>query len=136
MSSSGVNYWAVLVGGGVYFLLGALWYSKGLFGKVWMQGIGKTEVQIKAAFSPWKIVWALIGSLIAAYGIARVLSWTSTITPAGGIMMGLLAGVCFILAPMTINDVMESRPMKLTAINVLYHMVGFLLIAFIIGAWR
>jgi hypothetical protein len=136
MSSSGVNYWAVLVGGGVYFLLGAIWYSKGLFGKVWMQGIGKTEVQIKAAFSPWKIVWALIGSLIAAYGIARALSWTSAITPAGGIMMGFLAGVCFILAPMTINDVMESRPMKLTAINVLYHMVGFLLIGFIIGAWR
>ena len=136
MSSSGVNYWAVLVGGGVYFLLVALWYSKGLFGKVWMQGIGKTEEQIKAAFKPWKLVWSFIGSFFAAYGIARLMSWTSGITLRHGIKIGLLAGVCFILAPMTINDAMEGRPMKLTVINVLYHMGGLILIGFILGAWR
>jgi len=136
MTSSGVNYWAILVAGGVYFILGALWYSKSLFGKTWMQGIGKTEEQIKAAFSPWKLVVTLIGSLIAAYGLARVLSWTSGTSLSGGFMLGLLAGVCFILAPMFINDVMENRPCKLTTINVLYHMVAFIIMGIIIGAWR
>lgn len=32
MSASGVNYWAVLVGAAVYFVFGALGYSKGVFG--------------------------------------------------------------------------------------------------------
>jgi len=136
MISSGVNYWAILVAGAVYFILGALWYSKGLFGKAWMVGIGKTEEQIKAAFSFWTLIWAFIGSLIAAYGIARVLSWTSGASCSGGFMLGLLAGICFILAPMFINDVMEHRPCKLTTINVLYHLVAFIIMGIIIGAWR
>lgn len=136
MSASGVNYWAVLVGAVVYFILGALWYSRGLFGKTWMQNIGKTEEQLKAAFSPWKLVWTFIGSLLAAYGLARALSWIPGSSISTGGMLGILAGVCFILAPMSINDVMESRPCKLTTVNILYHMIGFVLMGIIIGAWR
>jgi len=133
---SPVNYWAVLVAGGVYFLLGALWYSKSLFGKIWMHGIGKTEEQLKAAFSAWKIIWAFVASLIAAYGIARILSWTSEVSLTGGFIVGFLAAVCFIFVPMSINDTMENRPSKLSTINILYHVIGFLLMGIIIGAWR
>jgi len=136
MSASGVNYWAVLVGAVVYFILGALWYAKGVFGKTWMQAVGKTEEQLKAAFSPWKFVWAFIGSLLAAYGLARIMSWIPGVSLSTGIMVGLLAGICFVLAPMSINDVMEGRPCKLTTVNILYHMVGFVLMGIIIGAWR
>lgn len=136
MSASGVNYWAVLVGAVVYFILGALWYAKGVFGKTWMQAVGKTEEQLKAAFSPWKFVWTFIGSLLAAYGLARIMSWIPGVSLSTGIMVGLLAGICFVLAPMSINDVMEGRPCKLTTVNILYHMVGFVLMGIIIGAWR
>ncbi|MDD4052153.1 MAG: DUF1761 domain-containing protein [candidate division Zixibacteria bacterium] len=136
MSTSCVNYWAVVVGAVVYFILGALWYSKGLFGKSWMQNIGKTEDQLKAAFSPWKLVWTFIGSFLAAYGLARVMSWIPEASVSTGIMVGILAGVCFVFAPMSINDTMESRPCKLTSVNILYHMVGFVLMGIIIGAWR
>lgn len=136
MSASGVNYWAVLVGAVVYFIFGALWYSKGIFGHAWMQGIGKTKEQLEAGYSPWKLVWAFIGSLLAAYGMARILSWIPGATLSTGIMLSVLAGICFILAPVSIHDVMEGRPCKLTAINVFYHMIGFVLIGIIIGAWR
>lgn len=136
MSASGVNYWAVLVGAAAYFLLGAVWYSKGLFGKAWMQGIGKTADQLKAAFSPWKLVWTFIGSLLAAYGQARIMSWIPGAALPTGIMVGVLTGVCFILAPMSINDMMEGRPCRLTTVNILYHMFGFVLMGIIIGAWR
>ncbi len=136
MSTSGVNYLAVLVGAGVYFIFGALWYSKSLFGKTWMLNIGKTEEQLKAAFSPWKLVWAFIGSFLAAYGLARILSWIPGASITTGVMLGILTGVCFILAPTTINDVMEGRPCKLTMVNILYHMVGLVLMGIIIGAWK
>ena len=136
MHSEGLNYWAILVAGAVYFLIGAFWYAKPIFGKAWMDGIGKTEEQLKAQFSPWKLVWAFIGSIIASYGIARILSWTPVPNSGSGLITGLLAGVCFVFAAMTINDVMESRPTKLTAVNCFYHIIGFAVAGLIIGAWR
>ncbi len=136
MATSGVNYLAVVVAAGVYFLLGALWYSKGLFGKAWMQGIGKTEEQLKAAFSPWKLVWTFVASFLAAYGIARILSWIPGATLSSAIMISVLVGICFAFSVTSTNDVMESRPKSLTAVNVLYNLVGFVLMGFIIGAWR
>jgi hypothetical protein len=136
MVSTCVNYLAVVVAGFVYFAIGAVWYAKPVFGKAWMQGIGKTEEQIKAAFSPWKLVWCLIVSFLAAYGIARILSWIPSCTMCSGLMVGLLAGVCFVFATVSMHDVMEGRPRSLTAINALYHIVGFAVMGLIIGAWR
>lgn len=136
MSTSGVNYLAVLVAAAAYFIIGAVWYAKPVFGKAWMEGIGKTEEQVKAAFSPWKLVWAFVGSFIAAYGLARVLSWMTPVDMYAGVVVGLIASVCFVLAAMTINDIMESRPTKLTVVNVLYHVFGFVVMGIIIGAWR
>lgn len=136
MSTSGVNYLAILVAAAAYFILGAVWYTKQVFGKAWMEGIGKTEEQCKAAFSAWKLVWTFIGSFIAAYGIARVLSWLAPVDTYAGIVVGLIAGVCFALATMCINDIMEGRPTKLTMVNALYHVFGFVIMGVILGAWR
>jgi hypothetical protein len=135
MQSTGVNYLAILVGGFVYFALGAIWYARPVFGNIWMKGIGKSEEQVKADYSILKLVWALIGSLIAAYGVARILSWTGPATATNGFLVGLMAGVCFVFAIMTMNDFMESRPRKLTEINILYHMIGLAAAGIIIGAW-
>jgi len=136
MSASGVNYLAVLVAGVAYFLLGGIWYAKPIFGKVWMQASGQTDEQMKASFSIWKMVWAFIGSLIAAYGIARVLSWQAQVDAVRGLMVGLLVGVCFVFTIVTIRDQMESRPGKLTIISVIYNLIGLMMVGLIIGAWR
>jgi hypothetical protein len=56
-------------------------------------------------------------------------------TVADGVMIGLLAGICFVMTTMGVNDTFEGRPSGLTVINILYHIVGFLIIGIIIGAW-
>ena len=135
MVHTGVNYWAILVAGLAYMVLGALWYSPILFGKAWMKGIGKTKEEVNAQFSPMKYLWALIGSLVAAYGIARLMSWTGANSISDGIMVGLLTSICLVLTAITVNDIMENRPRALTVVNVLYNIVGFVVIGIIIGAW-
>ncbi len=135
MTYTAINYWAVLVAALAYMILGAIWYSPALFGGAWMRGIGKTKEQVAAGFSPVKFLWALIGSFIAAYGIARIMSWAGGNSPADGLMVGLLAAICFVLTAMTVNDIMENRPRSLTVINVLYHIIGFALMGLIIGVW-
>jgi hypothetical protein len=136
MAHTAINYLAVMVAGVAYMVVGAFWYTPGLFGNAWMKGIGKTKEQVKADFSPFKMVWAIIFSLIAAYGIARILSWTGGDSVKDGILVGLLVGVCFVLTSFGVNDVFEGRPKGLTVINILYHLVGLVIAGIIIGAWR
>lgn len=137
-------YLAILVSSVVYMILGALWYSPALFGKTWMKGIGKTDSQVKADFKPINYLWAFLGSLLAAYGISRILLMidhgrllgTGAIGMREGLMVGAVAGVCFAAAPFFVNDAMEGRPRSLTIANALYHLVSFLIMGSILGAWR
>ncbi|MBN1211938.1 MAG: DUF1761 domain-containing protein [candidate division Zixibacteria bacterium] len=136
METMSVNYWAVLVAGVVYMILGALWYSSALFGKAWMKGIGKTKEQVSADASAVNYIIAIIGSFIASYGIARLMLMTGRTSISDGITIAVLVGVCFVLTAFSVNDAFEKRPSGLTAINVLYHLVSFVIAGIILGAWR
>lgn len=135
MEMGTVNFFSVIVAALAYMILGAVWYSPMLFGNAWMRGIGKTKEQVTADFSPVNYVWALIASFVAAYGIARIMVWTGRSSIPEGIVIGLLAGICFVLATMGVNDVFEKRPKTLTLINALYHISGFIVVGIIMGAW-
>ena len=134
VQTASINYLAVIVAAIAYMVLGAIWYSPILFGNAWMTGVGKTKEQL-AAGGPIKYFWGLVFSFIAAYGIARLMLWTGRDTVADGIVIGLLAGICFVMTTMGVNDTFEGRPSGLTVINILYHIVGFLVLGIIIGAW-
>jgi hypothetical protein len=131
-----VNFLAVLVGGIAYMILGALWYSPILFGKAWMRGSGKTEEQVRAGFKYTSYLWAFVGSLLAAYGIARILVMFDASTLAQALKLAVVCGVCFVGAAFFVNDTFDRRPRGLTTINALYHLVGLIVIALIVGAWR
>jgi len=136
MESSGVNYLAILVAGVAAWILGAIWYAAPVFGNTWMQGIGKTKEQVEKDYSFMKMVWALIGYLVAGYGIARLLSFTLGDSLFDGVMIGLLGAVCLVAAPIAVNEIMEHRPPKLYFINAFYIIITFAVMGAIIGAWR
>ena len=117
-------------------VLGAIWYMPALFGNAWMKGIGKTKEQVSADYSALKMVWALIGSLIAAYGIARILSYMAAGTMWDAVLIAIMAAVCFVLTTTFINQNMEGRPARLFFINGLYNLIGFFIMGLIIGGWR
>ena len=131
-----VNFLSVVVSAAIYWILGALWYSKIIFGKLWMKNIGKTEEQVKEGFSYMAFIWSFIWSFVAAYGIARLMVWTGGHTVGDGILIGLLAGVCFVLAVMVINNLFERRPKSLLVINASYHTIALMIAGIVIGLWR
>jgi hypothetical protein len=135
MEMGTVNFFSIIVAALAYMILGAIWYSPALFGNAWLRGIGKTREQVTAEFSPVNYVLGLITSFISAYGIARIMAWTGRDSISDGVVIGLLVGICFILAPLIINNVYEKRPKSLTLINALYHTTGFIIIGIIMGAW-
>ncbi len=136
MDEMSVNFLAVLIAGIAYMIFGALWYSPVLFGNAWMKAIGKTKEQIAADSSAAGYIIALIGSFIAAYGIARIMVWANFAGIPEGIMVAVVAGICFVFTTMMINDSFEKRPQGLTFMNILYHLIGFVIMGIIIGAWQ
>jgi hypothetical protein len=135
MESVSINYVAVVVAALAYVVIGALWYSPVLFGNTWMKGIGKTKEQVKADASPLNYLWALITGFIAAYGIARVMVWSGDFTIRFGVVVGLVAGVCFVRTAFWVTDAFEKRRASLRIINGLYHIVGLVVAGIIVGAW-
>ena len=130
-----INYLAVLVSAVAYMVLGALWYSTLIFGKVWMKAIGKSEEQIKADSSAMNYLWAIIAAFIASYGVARIMEYIGEASVALGVEIGLVAGVCFVFAAFWMNDAFEARPKSLTFGNALYHLLALIIAGVIIGAW-
>ena len=135
MVSTGVNYWAILVAGAAYFVLGVLWYSPVVFGKAWTQAVGKSKEQLQKGSSALKMIWAFVGSLVIAYGLARILSWTGSYSLTDAVVVSLLAAICFLVTVIGISDSMEVRPMKLYLINIFYNIIGFCIMGIIIGVW-
>lgn len=136
MDVPSMNYLAIAVAAVAYMVLGALWYSPALFGAAWMKGIGKTKEQVAADFSPVNYIIALVLSFIAAYGIARIMYWTNGYEINQAIKISVLVGICFVLTSMGVNDRFEKRPWGLTLLNILYHLISFVIIGIIISVWR
>ena len=136
MVTAGVNYWAVLVASVAYIVFGAIWYSPVLFSRLWLKGIGGPNNPSAGEFRPLNYLWAFVAAFVAAYGIARVMSWTGGDSIGDGVIVSLLIGICFVLTTLGVNDAYERRPPSLTAINAVYHMIGLVIVGIIIGAWQ
>jgi len=131
-----INYWAALVAAVAYWVIGAVWYAKPLFGNAWMQAIGKSEEQVQAEFKPLQLVWVFITAWFASYGIARIDLWHPGTSLLDTILVAILVWFCFTVTTVVMHDVMEKRPARLTMINALYQLVGFVAMGVIIGLWR
>ena len=65
-----LNIWAVLVAALSTFLIGGLWYSPALFGKVWMRENGFTEEGLKNSNMAKIFGLAFFLAFIAAINLA------------------------------------------------------------------
>jgi hypothetical protein len=133
-----MNWLAVLVAAVAYFMLGALWYSKALFGTKWAQllkidtsnpdlrkGMGGMMV---STFVLVLIVCFGLETLIVKVNFGQELSY--------GIKLGLLTGLAFATTAVSINYVYERKPTNLYLITNGYHVVGHVIAATILVLWR
>ena len=135
---SHVNWLAVLVAAAAYFILGALWYSKVLFGNKWIQlaKIDMSDPNVKKGMGGMMISTLLLilivcfslEVLIIKFGFEQEISY--------GIKLGLLTGLGFATTAVSINYVYERKPTNLYLINNGYHVLGHVLAASILVLWR
>ncbi len=128
-----INYLAVLVAALSNFALGALWYSRVLFGNPWMQASGMTEEKVRSANMGRTFGLAFVLELVAAFVLALFIG------PDAGLHLGLLfglhIGLFLVGGSLGVLYLFEQHPLKLWLVNAGYMTVAFGLMGAILGAW-
>lgn len=127
------NVWAVLAAAASGFLLGGLWYSPALFGRVWQRETGLSDEKLAKANMALIFGLAFVLCLIASFVFAMFLGPRPPL--ALGLGAGFSAGLCWVGASFGINYLFERKSFKLFLINAGYHTLQFTLIGLILALW-
>ena len=134
MNLSTINWLAVIVAALSNFLLGGLWYSPSLFGKIWAHETGLKEQELKTGMAR-VFGFSLLWSFIMSFNLAMFLNDKNT-TPSWGAIAGFLAGFGWVATAIFIIGLFERKSLRYMLINAGYMTVSFVIMGFILGAWR
>ena len=135
---AGINWLAVLVGAAIYFVLGALWYSRPLFANPWQASIGWDASRPEPQTNPLTYVVPGLLYLVAGVATAILANVTGTDTLSEGLVLGLVTGIGFALPMVGVEatfDPNKPKPLTWFAITVAYHLIGFVVLAVVYAAW-
>jgi hypothetical protein len=134
MDTSFLNYWAILAAAVSTFLIGGLWYSPAVLGKIWMRENGFTEADMKKGNMAKIFGLAFILGLISAINLAMFLGPTADVTMGG--FYGFLAGFGWVATFVGTHYLFERKSFTLFLINAGYSVIALTVMGLIIGGWR
>lgn len=133
---SELNWLHILVASLAYFFLGAIWYSP-LFGKQWIayQKIDMNNPEAKKGAGSIMFFSFIIMFLTTA-GLAILINRLGLYEAISGIKLGLLTGLLFSAAAISISYLYVKKPLGLHLIDGLYHVIGQIAAAVILCVWQ
>lgn len=136
METIHINLVAALVAGVINMVIGALWYSPALFGKMWMKEMGMKPEDGMAKNMGQAYGITFIGALIMAYVTALVLGYTGVGTMTEGLMMALWLWFGFAVT-LPLNDVVfGKKSWNLYFVNVFYYLVVLAINGALLASWK
>jgi hypothetical protein len=133
MDMGAVNWLAVAAAAVSSFVIGGLWYGP-LFGRVWMRASGVGEDQARKANQGTIFAVSFVLQLIAALVLAMFIGAEATLSFA--LFAAGSVGIFWVAPAFGVVYLFEQRPLAHWAVNAGYHVVAFLVMGAIIGAWR
>jgi hypothetical protein len=128
-----LNFWAILVATISAFVIGGIWYSPVLFGRLWAKANGfEANPPVAGAKT---FAGSFLLSLIMAFNLAMFLNDSKTDT-AWGATAGFLAGFGWVAMGIGVVALFEKRPWAYVLINGGYLTVALVVMGAILGAWR
>jgi hypothetical protein len=128
------NAIAILVSALYQWILGALWYSL-IFAKPWMALAGhKTGTKPKVAV--FGMITSFFGGLVLAFVVAHVVMWSGAAHLRGGVFVGVVCWLGFIVAPLLSETIYEQRSFKLLAINTGYWLAAVVGSSCLLAVWH
>ena len=139
MDFAGMNYYAIPIAALASFLFGGVWY--GVLSKPWLDAVGKTEADIRAASAGYPIppafAIAIVSQLVMAWVLAGLIGHLgqNQVTISNGLISAAFVWVGFVATTLATNHGFQGQRVKLTLIDG-GHWLGVLLIqGLIIGAF-
>ena len=133
-----INLLAVFVAGVTSMVVGALWYSPMIFGKIWMTMSHIDEKKMKEMKKKGlgkSYGMAFVGSLVMSYVLAHFVDYTQSNTAMAGAQTGFWLWLGFV-APVLMSSVLwEGKSMKLYLLNVGQLLVSLLIMGAILAVW-
>jgi hypothetical protein len=139
MPDPNINLIPVIIAGVINMVLGALWYSPFVMGKLWMRSMGKTDEEMKQGFSSAKvgITYAVntIASLLFAYVLAHIIKFASINSFTDGVKVGFWVWLGFVVTTVIPGYLYEDRPKMLYIIFIIYQLISIVLMGGLIAIW-
>jgi len=135
MDISTLNWFAVIVAALSNFLIGGLWYSPLLFGKVWMKENNFSDDDLKKGNMAKIFGITFLFSIVMAFNLGMFLHDANTTTSWGAIA-GFLAGFGWVAMSIFSIGQFERKSAKYMLIHGGYVTISFIVMGLIIGIWR
>jgi hypothetical protein len=133
LSFQDVNWLSVLVATVAAFVIGSVWYSPVLFGKIWQREIRLSDQEIQNTNMGVIFGLAFILNLIGVIFLDLLIGPNSTV--GSGLILGLVVGVVWVSSAMGINYLFSRKSFKLFAIDAGYFVFFYALVGVILGEW-
>lgn len=127
MTLFSLNIIGILAATFIGMALGALWYSPFLFGKQWMECIGKTPETLGSAAGP--MLGSIIASLMSAVGVSLIFTLLGVANLSAGITVGLTLGLLIIFPAMLSDSLFCGWGKRLLIIQSSYRALSVLLMS-------
>ncbi len=137
MFTASINWLAIVVATIVHMVIGAVWYSKGLFGKQWMQAMGLKDSDMKDKSKVGPIYFfTLVATLVMVYILAHFILYAGEKTAMGGAKIAFWAWLGFVATKSLVDTLFENKNWTLYYISMGYMLVGMLAMGAILGGWH
>lgn len=133
-----INWLAVLAAAVAAFVIGSLWYSSVLFGKIWQSEVKMSDDDIRSGNMPIIFGSTFIMAAIQATLFAAAVAGLLGADPSFGdvILFSAVIGIAWVATSFATGYLFERRTMTLWLINAGYNVVLFLAFGVIIGLWK
>ena len=132
LNFSELNIWAVIVVSVLNMVIGSLWYSKLMFGKAWMRGIGFSDNETGAP--PWVFIIVYILGIVIAVVLGLFLQGVDS--ALAGMGYAALLSLGLVIPTIATHYLMEKRKGYFILIIAGHELVLFLVFGAILGGWQ
>ena len=131
-----LNWLAVIVATVAYWILGAIWYARPVFGRAWMAA-GGVSVPEGQRPGPATIINPLIANFLGVVATAMLVVATGTTETSDAIMLGLVVWGGYAVGATILGATFDNRPNAAVwfTINAGYHLIGLVGAALIVTLW-
>jgi len=135
MFLSGINYWSIIAASIAAFILGFIWYSPWLFGKIWAKEMNMTAEEEKKSMTKTYSIWFLF-SLLTSIACAALLHSLFIVSFGQILFLAIIVWAGFVLATKITDVLFGKTSWKLFLVNVGYDLLAIILIFVVVSFFK